>query len=98
MAHLDSPPRLWLARTGRPLAPGTVRDRLRYYARLAGLGDQRLYPHRLRATFATRLDQAGTNVTVIQELLGHADIKTTSHYVGIAGRELRQAVERLEPL
>jgi integrase/recombinase XerD len=73
-----------------------VRDRLRYYARLAGLAGQRLYPHRLRATFATRLDQKEVNVTVIQELMGHSDINTTAHYVGVAGREMRAAIRALE--
>jgi integrase/recombinase XerD len=57
-----------------------------------------VYPHRLRATFATRLDRAGVNVTVIQELMGHADIKTTSHYVGVAGKEMRAAIRALEPV
>lgn len=98
LARRDSPPAVWLSTQGGPLAATTCRDRLRYYARLAGLGTQRVYPHRLRATFATRLDRAGVNVTVIQELMGHADIKTTSHYVGVAGKEMREAVQGLEPV
>lgn len=98
LARRDSPPAVWLSLAGRPLAATSCRDRLRYYARLAGLEGRRIYPHKLRATFATRLDRAGTNVTVIQELMGHADIKTTSHYVGVAGKEMRAAVEAMESL
>lgn len=97
LARRTSPPVVWLSGYGRPLAATSARDRLRYYARLAGL-ECRIYPHKLRATFATRLDQAGTNVTVIQELMEHADIKTTNHYVGIAPKEMQGAVERLPPL
>ena len=48
-----------------------------------------------RATFATRLDLAQVNLTVIQELMGHSDIKTTARYVGIAGKEMRAAIEKL---
>ena len=33
--------------------------------------------HHLRHTFTTRLIEAGTNVKVVQEILGHADISTT---------------------
>jgi len=98
LARPQSPSNVWLSSYGRPLAHTTLRSRLRYYARLAGLEGRRLYPHKLRATFATRLDQVGTNVTVIQELMGHADIKTTSHYVGIASQAMRDAINRLRPL
>ncbi len=94
----NSPPTLWLSGTGQTLAATSCRDRLRYYARLAGLAGRHVHPHQLRATFATRLDQTGTNVTVIQELMGHADIKTTSHYVGVAGKEMRHAVEIMDPI
>ena len=47
----------------------------------AGKGEPILLPHfschHLRHTFTTRLIEAGTNVKVVQEILGHADISTT---------------------
>ena len=46
-----------------------------------GKGEAILLPHfschHLRHTFTTRLIEAGTNVKVMQEILGHADISTT---------------------
>lgn len=33
--------------------------------------------HNLRHTFATRLCEAGVNIKVIQEIMGHSDITTT---------------------
>lgn len=46
-----------------------------------GKGEPILLPHfschHLRHTFTTRLIEAGTNVKVVQEILGHADISTT---------------------
>ncbi len=94
----DSPPSVWLSNKGKTMAPTSLRDRLRYYAKLAGLDGRHVHPHQLRATFATRLDMAQVNVTVIQELMGHSDIKTTSHYVGVAGKEMRNAIQKIEPL
>ena len=64
------------------------------YARRAGI-QRRVYPHMFRATFATRLDLAQVNLTVIQELMGHANIQTTARYVGISGKEMRAAIEKL---
>ncbi len=47
----------------------------------SGKGERVLLPHfschHLRHTFTTRLIEAGTNVKVVQEILGHADISTT---------------------
>ena len=39
-----------------------------------------LPPHRCRHTFATFLSARGVDIKIIQSILGHADIKMTSHY------------------
>ena len=92
--HPNSPPNLFLSQLGRPLHPCTIRDKVRLYAKRAGI-QRRVYPHMFRATFATRLDQAQVNLTVIQELMGHANIQTTARYVGVSGKEMRAAIEKL---
>lgn len=96
--HPNSPPQLFLSRLGRPLGATSTRDRVRYYAANAGMAQRGIHPHQFRATYATRLDQTGTNVTVIQELMGHSNIETTSRYVGVAPQQMREAVHRLPPL
>ena len=47
--------------------------------------------HNLRHTFATRLCECGTNIKVIQEVLGHGDIKTTMNIYTDATQELKNS-------
>ena len=46
--------------------------------------------HSLRHTFATRLCEAGVNVKVIQDVLGHADFQTTMNIYTDATKDLKQ--------
>jgi integrase len=51
--------------------------------------------HDLRHTAATRLADAGVNVIVIAEILGHGDIRTTKRYSHAMDEAMREAVEKL---
>jgi integrase len=52
-------------------------------------------PHTLRHSFATHSHEAGTPLAVIQQLLGHANIKTTMVYLHVSNREMMAAVSPL---
>lgn len=56
---------------------------------------RRLSPHCCRHTFATLTREAGADIRVVQELLGHADIKTTARYSHTCLAEMNAALGRL---
>jgi site-specific recombinase XerD len=62
----------------------------------AGLPDLRV--HDLRHSFASFLVNAGRSLYEVQELLGHADIRTTSRYAHLSRERLFEAVESVPQL
>ncbi len=79
-------------RNARPTSPRTA-QRVCHRIRTA-LGLQRLTPHTLRHTFATRLLSV-SNVAAVQMALGHARIGTTQRYVHVNNDQLAQAMEKI---
>lgn len=59
----------------------------------AGLPDLRI--HDLRHSFASFLVNAGRSLYEVQQLLGHADIRTTSRYAHLSRDRLMEAVESI---
>ncbi len=77
-----------------PLTESGVWRIVRKYAHLAGL--EGISPHSLRHTFATRLlREAHTDLTTVADLLGHADVRTTTRYTRPNQADRERAVEAL---
>lgn len=84
----ERPGKVWLfpgEQAGCPISAASVRYHLGAAATKTRL-TKRVTPHVLRHTFATHLLELGTDVRVIQMLLGHRSIRTTVRYTRVTGR------------
>lgn len=81
-------PWLFPGRSGtRHANPRGVQRVLREAARACGI-NKHVTPHTLRHSFATHLLEAGTDIRVIQVMLGHASIESTARYARVSQRHL----------
>ena len=87
---------LFLSRAGRPLDRHRVFRIIRARAAAAGL-DAHLGPHTLRHSFATHLLAGGADLRTVQELLGHASVRTTQIYTHVEEDRLKSVHKRFHP-
>lgn len=80
---------------GRAFTHKLLTRHLRRVCERAGL--RRIGWHTLRHTFASHLVMKGVPITVVKELMGHSDVKTTMRYAHLAPSMLRTAIDMLSP-
>ena len=87
---------LFVNRSGKRLTTRSIGRLLEKYSRIAGL-PRETSPHTLRHSFATHLLDAGADLRVVQELLGHASLSTTQVYTHLTTHRIREVYDRAFP-
>jgi len=57
---------------------------IKQLAQKAGIDNKRVYTHLIRHCHATHLVESGTDINIIQRLLGHSNVKTTAIYTHVS--------------
>jgi site-specific recombinase XerD len=93
---------LFLSARGQPMTRFGIGRRVKKLAQQAAqtcpsLQDRNVTPHVFRHTTALHLLEAGNDIAVVRDWLGHADIKTASDYLEVSPRRKCQALENFPP-
>jgi integrase/recombinase XerC len=89
-------PALFVSRRGTRLTASQVRTRLKRLALHANLPTH-VHPHMLRHSFASHLLQSSGDLRAVQELLGHANIRTTQVYTKLDFQHLAKVYDAAHP-
>ena len=84
-------------RAGQPIDATSIQRAFRLARDRAGV-KKRVTPRSLRHAFATHLIERGTNLRVVQTLLGHQSLNTTAVYIHLAKSWLSEVKSPLDSL
>lgn len=87
---------VFVARTGQRMSTSAIRSRLARWARRCGLGVH-VHPHMLRHSFASHILQSSGDLRAVQELLGHASIRSTQVYTHLDFQHLASVYDAAHP-
>ena len=94
--HFDEDGPLFLNKNNGRLTSRSVGRILEKIVRECGLPSP-VSPHALRHTFATHMLDAGSDLRVVQELLGHKSLSTTQKYTHVSIDRLMETYDKVHP-
>ena len=97
LARNDSNPYVFDSSRGGHLTTMSVQKIVEKAVEKSGL-KKRIHPHTLRHSYATHLLENGTDIRIIQRLLGHNDMRTTEIYTHISNALIKSVNSPLDAL
>lgn len=93
-AHTEA---LFVNKQHKPFATRTI-QRIFEMFRMVLKIDKHITPHKIRHSFATHLLNQGTDLRIVQELLGHATVSSTEKYTHVSLEELTKMCNDIHPI
>lgn len=87
---------VFVSNRGNRISASSIRARIQKLCQEKGI-DQRVYPHLMRHSFASHMLEASQDLRVVQELLGHAHLKTTQIYTHLDFATLAKTYDAAHP-
>ncbi len=92
LVHSDSENALFISTQGNRMSVSAVQRMMKKYCKAAGLPDN-ISPHKMRATFATKVYEKTKDIYAIKDALHHSSIDTSKHYISDKEQRLDAAAE-----
>ncbi len=96
-ARDDTNPYVFDSARGGHLTTMSIQKIVKFAAKKAGI-KKNVHPHTLRHSYATHLLENGTDIRIIQRLLGHTDVRTTEIYTHISNALIKSVKSPLDSL
>ena len=87
---------LFVTHKGKPIDRFFVWQMVKQYAKQVNI-EKSISPHTFRHTYASHLLDAGADLRIIQELLGHANISSTDRYTHVSKSQIRELFRAFHP-
>lgn len=87
---------LFISKRGTRLSASSIRVRIQKLCQEKDIS-QRVYPHLMRHSFASHMLESSQDLRAVQELLGHAHLKTTQIYTHLDFQQLAKTYDAAHP-
>lgn len=88
---------VFVSEDNRPLTRRAVDDRIKKYAKIAGITGVRCSAHTFRHTFAIDFLRNGGNTRALQEILGHSSYAMVKRYTHMVESDIKSAHQQYSP-